>query len=475
MSNLLSSLRSSAMALDVLQRSVTVSQNNVTNASTPGYARHRMSLHAAQFNPAKGLTGGVEISGIVSSRSKFAETSVRTQVSSFGFATQSVAQLSGVESALDLNNGLGIGAKLDALYATFTAWSIAPNDAAAKENIYSAAGELAASFNRTADSLNRSANDAQAKIGDTLSHIDTLSETIRSANARIRAGAEEDAGIEAQTYAALEELSSLVNIQALWQEDGTVTVLAGNEGALVVGERRYSLSVQFGSDDSSPAYPDALPLAKIVDQFGNDLTQRITGGELGALVKFRNETIPEYLGTTQDQGSLNRLAQSVADRVNDILVAGYPVPQEPYHLFVYGASSISIAQSMKVNPTLAPALLDATDGSVNPSISNGKALQLANLARSTDPADTINGLTYSSYFGQMSAEAGRMLAQAQETEYSSELLVVQAHTLRTEISGVSLDEEAVVLMEYERAYQATARMITVLDEMMEITLNLGRA
>lgn len=474
MSNLLSSLRTSAMALDVLQRSVSASQNNVTNASTPGYARQRMALHAARFDPTAGLTGGVETGGLVSYRSMVAEASVRTQVASFGAAKQSSAQLAAVESALNFSDTSGIGAKLDALYSTFTAWTMAPGDTAAKENIYSAAGELAASFNRTADSLVRSADDAEVKIGETLRHIDTLAEKIRLANAQVRSGAREDAGLDAQTHAALEELATLVNVQALWQEDGSVTVLAGNEGALVVGERRYSLSVQFGSDDPTPTWPDALPIARIVDQFGNDLTQRITGGELGALVKFRNETIPQYLGTTQDQGSLNRLAQEFADRVNNILVAGYPAPQEPYHLFVYGASATSVAHLIRVNPALVPALLDATDQSGTPPVSNGKALQLADLVRSTDPADTIDGLTYTSYFSQMSADAGRMLVSAQEAANSSELLVVQARSLRAEISGVSLDEEAVALMEFERAYQATARMISVLDEMMQITLNLGR-
>ena len=59
MSGLLSSLRSTAGALRVFERALTVTQNNVSNASTPGYAVQRLSLQAADFEPSLGLLGGV--------------------------------------------------------------------------------------------------------------------------------------------------------------------------------------------------------------------------------------------------------------------------------------------------------------------------------------------------------------------------------------------------------------------------------
>ena len=58
MSNLFASMRASATALDALQRSASASENNVTNASTPGYAKQRLLLKALDFDPSRGLTGG---------------------------------------------------------------------------------------------------------------------------------------------------------------------------------------------------------------------------------------------------------------------------------------------------------------------------------------------------------------------------------------------------------------------------------
>ncbi|MEJ7607204.1 MAG: flagellar basal body protein [Bryobacteraceae bacterium] len=65
MSNLLASLRTSSGALDALQQSVAVSQNNVTNASTPGYARQRLRMTALEFAPSQGFMGGVKAGAAV--------------------------------------------------------------------------------------------------------------------------------------------------------------------------------------------------------------------------------------------------------------------------------------------------------------------------------------------------------------------------------------------------------------------------
>jgi flagellar hook-associated protein 1 FlgK len=472
--NFLASLRSSSVALDALQRSVTATQNNVANASTPGYVRQRIALQARDFDPNNGLAGGVAAAGMVSARDKYIETAVRRSVSDHGEAEQTKAQLAWIERAVDLNDAAGIPSALDRLFESFTAWTLTPGDLAAKENVHAAATDLANSFNRTADSILRSAGEAEEQIRTTLSGIETIVERIRVHNADRRTGRDGDAGIDAMLNSDLEELSELINIQTIWQEDGTVTVLAGNQGPLVVGDRSYRLSVSFTQTDPAPVNPDALPPATLTDESGHDLSSVVTGGKLGALLKFRNQTVPQYLGDSQTSGELNRLAETIASRVNDILAAGYPPPGEPYHLFIYGSSAVSVAHSIQVNPALAPGLLNATDPTTIPPTVNGKAQQLADLARPSDPADMIDGLTYMAYFGKISANAGRELNNARQEADSRGLMTAQARNIREQISGVSLDEEAIRLVEFQRAYQASARMVTVLSELTDMAVNLGR-
>jgi flagellar hook-associated protein 1 FlgK len=242
----------------------------------------------------------------------------------------------------------------------------------------------------------------------------------------------------------------------------------------VVGDRSYRLQVNFAHDDPAPLYADAVAPAVLSDSSGNNITQKVTGGKLGALLKFRNETVSHYLGDTQHTGELNRLATQMASRINTILAAGYPPLEDPVQLFVLGNSPVAVAHAIKVNPAMLPGMLRATDVYAVPPIVNGNAQKLAQLARPSDPADMLDGLSYIGYFGKISSHAGRELANARLEAQSRGLMAVQARNMREEISGVSLDEEAIRLVEYQRAYQASARMVTVLDELIEMAVNIGR-
>ena len=474
MANFLASLRSSATVIETLQRSLTTAQNNVSNASTPGYARQHMRIASLEFDPEAGLSGGIATAGLASARDRFAEAAVGIQVSRFAGAAQNAKQLEWVESALDMNDSAGGASALDRMYKTFVSWSLAPNSVSEKQNVIAAAGDLAVSLNRTAESLMHQAQEAKEQIGSTLSAIDSIAERIRIHNSERRQGRSADAGIDARLHSDLEQLAELVDVQALWQEDGSVTVLAGGQAALVVGDRRYSVSAVFAHTDPAPVNPDAITPVQLLDNTGTDVSAHLKGGKLGALVEFRNGTLPYYLGSASTEGELNRLAKTIADRVNDILAAGYPPPGAPFDLFIYGASAVAIAHTIQLNGALIPAVLESTDKTAVPPRVNGVPLDLASLARPSQDADRISGESYVGFFGKLAADAGRRLSNAQQERDSREQLTAQARNFREQLSGVSLDEEAIRLVEFQRAYQASARMVTTLNELTEMAVNLGR-
>jgi flagellar hook-associated protein 1 FlgK len=61
-----------------------------------------------------------------------------------------------------------------------------------------------------------------------------------------------------------------------------------------------------------------------------------------------------------------------------------------------------------------------------------------------------------------------------QEEARSNLLVTQARDLRTQLSGVSFDEEAVKLVEFQRAYEANAQVVKIVDEMIESVISMLR-
>src|SRR5690242_13726620 len=108
MSNLLNSLVSSSGALAAFDRVLEVAQNNVANASTPGFVKHRQSLVALPFAPDAGLTGGVRAGEVQTARSLYADQAVRSQLSLLGQAQQDVQSLTALQSNFDATGESGI-------------------------------------------------------------------------------------------------------------------------------------------------------------------------------------------------------------------------------------------------------------------------------------------------------------------------------------------------------------------------------
>jgi flagellar hook-associated protein 1 FlgK len=477
MSNLLSSLVSSAAALNVFDRALLVSQNNVVNASTPGYAAQRLSLLAADFEPNLGLIGGVRAGEIESARNLFAEQGVRRQLESLGYFQQASQSLAAIESVFDISGTRGISGALSGLFDSFSAWSLEPNSTPARQAVLDSAETLAEAFRQANASLVKASSDTDRQLRQTVERINELGAELREYNAARRQGGLRDAGLDTKMQNALEQLSELVNFTALHQEDGSVTVLIGGQTPLLIGEHLYEIGVRFDTPaDPPPEYSGAPGPARVTGADGREITGQISQGQLAGLLDVRNSVLPSLIGDAYHVGDLNRLAKSVADRVNQILTSGRisdgPPAQPGVPLFTYDTSSDAcVAGSLALNPDITAATLAAIDPGP-PYVSNGAALALAGLASPQSDTDKIDGFSYVEFYGQVAGRVGRLLSDAKDNQDFKTQLVAQARALRQELSGVSLDEEAIKIVEFQRAYQANAKMVSVLSDLTEEVLRL---
>jgi flagellar hook-associated protein 1 FlgK len=258
-----------------------------------------------------------------------------------------------------------------------------------------------------------------------------------------------DAGVDAQLNSALEELSQYVNFTALEQTDGTITVYVGGQTPLVVGNQVYEIAGDFSTAQTA-----------ILSSTGADISTQITGGKLSALLDDKNNLLPSYM---QD---LDTLAQGLADQVNTTLANGIDLngAAPAIDLFRYDLS-VGAAVSLAANPMTPDQIAAALPGA---SGGNGNALNLAALAN----AKPINNYTFAQFYGNLGGRVGRDLSMASDDESTKQLLLSQAQTLRQQVSGVSLDEEAEHLIAFQRAYQANARTLTVLNSLTETLMGL---
>jgi len=477
MSNLFSALRASADTMAVFEQQLTVSQNNVANASTPGYARQQLTLEALPFDSAGGAQGGVKAGPVETARDVYAEKAVQTQLSSLGQWEQQVSALTPLDSSFDLSGQSGIPGALNQLFQSFSAWSASPTDTTARQAVLNAAQSVAQAFQQTGNTLAQASADAGSQLGSLTTQINTLAGQIRQFNVDRTQGGGVDPSVDAGMYSALEQLSEIAPISTLQQPDGSMTVLLAGQTPLVVGAFQYQISFDNTAPVSSTAaYPSGPPSARLLDASGNDITSQVTSGQLGGLLNVRNNLLPTLLGDTSQQGSLNQLAQTIADRVNTVLTSGNisdgPPPVTGVPLFTYDTTNLTTAaQTLAVDPTVTAGQLAAIAPGP-PEVSNGIPNELADMASPQDPANMIGNASYMQYFGGLAATVGNALSTAQNNQSVQQNLVTQARNLRQQTSGVSLDSEAVTVLQFQRSYDAAAKMVTILDEMTQTVVNM---
>jgi flagellar hook-associated protein 1 FlgK len=101
---------------------------------------------------------------------------------------------------------------------------------------------------------------------------------------------------------------------------------------------------------------------------------------------------------------------------------------------------------------------------------NNIALNLASMSNPTSSANEINGQSYTAFFGSIGSNVGTQLSAAQTNQTSQQDVVTQAQSLRQQMSGVDLNEEATRVLELQSSYQAASKMITVIDNLTQSVL-----
>jgi flagellar hook-associated protein 1 FlgK len=239
-------------------------------------------------------------------------------------------------------------------------------------------------------------------------------------------------------------------------------VLAGGQLPLVLGDQAYTLS----------ANPSAAQGAQITSSAGGSSPDNFSG-QLGALLNTQNGTLDPLLGSNGNPGTLNTLASGFASRVNTLLTSGTTssgaagVP-----IFTYDTTDpTNAARTLALDTTVTPNQLGlATTGP--PAQSNGIANTLAALPSSTNAADLIAGQSAVGLFGSIAASVGQQLSDAQTASTADQTALTTAQANQQQQEGVSLDREAVNVTTYERAYQANAQVVSVLNQLTADAVNL---
>ncbi len=324
-----------------------------------------------------------------------------------------------------------------------------------RQSVLTAAQNLSTSFNQAATNLSRLQTSVNLNVTQSVSQINTLTAQIATANAQVSAAqsANRNPGpFVDQRQQLLNQLSSLVDISEINAGNGNLTITTSNGAPLVVGGQSFQLSTQTNASTG---------LQDIISQ-GTNITSQITGGQLAGQLQIRDQEIPAI------QNSLDTLAFNLSSAVNTQHKLGFDLNGNAGgNLFTPLASATGAASQISVaiaNPSLVAASADGTPGN-NANANALLGLQNQAIASGQNPLN---------FYGNLVFKIGNDVSTAQAGQSAGSQVLSQLQNLQGGVSNVDLNEESANLIRFQNAYQASARVVSVINSLLETTINMVR-
>ena len=446
-----------ANGLNVAALGNTVSAHNATNAETEGYSRQQVVQKARPIH----LGGGVFNDQPQRAVDAFVDRRLAVAHSLDGEASARSDILAALDRIFTNDEG-AIGPALDDFESAVATFSEGPAEPASRVALLSAAERLARSFHSSASALDEARREADEGIAREVEQINMLVEEISEVSRSIQEAVtsrQDPASLQDQRDTLIREVATRVPVSVLPDGQDGITLMLGSSRILAstgVEPRKLTTFVD-ANGDISVITDDALQ---------EDFTSLITSGSIHGYLDARNGAIADA------QDSLDELAYDIATAYNDVHVTGFGMDgSSGRNLFEPQVAAADAAMNMAVSADVAgfPEYLAGAQVA-GLSGDNRVALLMTELAGS----NIASGGTATSTraYAQLMGEAGTTVRAALGQVDHATLSLQQAQSVRAAISGVSTDEEMINLMRYQRAYQASLRVIETADSMLGELMNL---
>ncbi len=449
-------LQSGMSSLKTFQNGLAITSSNIANASTPGYSRQRMNL--SEEDPLSIIPGqvgmGVQITSISRQRSPFIDNAVRAEIGQQAKYQQVGQDLQNMEGVLGNPTNPTLNADLTNFYNAFQTLSTSPQDVISnRQNVIEAGTTLASDFQTANAQLATVQSGLDTQVNQSATDINSMLTSVASLNQQINNVSQHGStpnDLMDQRDQLLDKLSGYMDLTLSTQTNGSINI-AVNGQSLVNNFTASSVSV---ASVGSPAHPQI--------QAGG-VSLATSGGQVAGFVQ-------SYTNIDSMQNSLDSLASVVINQVNAIHAA----PGAAFDL--NGAQGVnfftgSSASTMAMNPVVQSDPAKVVAGKTAAKGDNTAALAMVALQdQLVYPAGVPTG-TLGSAISTLSLQLGSQANQANsmQTTHSNSLKNLTAE--QASVSGVSTDEELTNMMQYQRAYQAASRVITTVDECMDMIIN----
>lgn len=498
-------LGAAARGMAAAQAALNTIGNNLANANTEGYSRQRVeqqpvpSVSIASFNTPVSLAqlgGGVSVKEIVRVRDGFLDLKLHQENAVHGNNETLYKQIAQVERTFQEPSEFGLASVMTKFFNSWDQLAVNPESSAARSEVRAQGLSLANTMNGLNRSLTRMRAELDSQIQRGASDINSLSEQISDLNQLIVQSGVEGVtpnNLMDQRDLAIEKLSKHVNIKTQVQDDGKILVFLRGR-ALVDPDRAEKLTVR---PNGEGAYSEVVYRGEAVDR-------KELGGSLGALFQVRDEIIGRSHSKTRPAApaladtptgllyQMDVLANELAQKVNGYHMTGTDLNgvQDPTNAFFannnaalasdpafigLGGLMVSAAIQSDVPPGLNKIvagrgglpLPGPGDNGVAQQIASARA-ETADLLRSPEFGSTE---TLNDYYRRFLSSLGVAGQSAERNATNQTNLIQHLQAQRESVSGVNFDQEMTDMVRYQHAYNASAKVLSMFDQMLDRLIN----
>ncbi|REJ10198.1 flagellar hook-associated protein FlgK [Halobacillus trueperi] len=489
--------------------------HNIANANTEGYTRQRVNFEqTGPYPPASrnrpeipGQVGsGVQASSIERVRVEYLDYQYRGESSKSGYYDTRSAALGRLEAVMNEPSDDGLARTMDRFWESLQDLSVNPEDSGARSVVRQRGEAVAETFNYLSNTLQAQQKDIKRETGVTVKEINSLANQVNRINQQI-AEVEPHGMVPNDLYderdRLLDQLSQHVNIDVKYED------APSSADPLAMGKA----SVSIVDADGKPLVPEAI----LVDGAANTVNEMsvqyqgdgslASGIQLGDADPYSVEDFSsqgklkgliESGGYVQDGEAKGTYQQMLSDL--DLMATGFArsfneVHKQGESLNTISGDSTEVPNFFDIgvaNPA-AGEVVEGLAGTLKISDeirADGDNIAAASLKQAGNGENAlalseVQNNANGDYFGEETSMnsfyesmIGTMAVETQEAERMSRnagTLKASVNEQRQSVSSVSLDEEMSNMIKFQHAYNAAARNITVVDEMLDKIINqMGR-
>lgn len=472
------------------KKALQTTTHNISNANTEGYSRQeaRMETNTPKRIGSNIYGTGVHVKSVKRAHDQLVEKKLGKSITEHEFFDERNFQLNQVQDIFNEIDSDGMNKILNRFFNSFRELSNQPENQTIRSLVRDNAQLVVSDFHRIDEQLNRSVDHIHGKIGGAVEEINSYSRSIASLNKKIQeleVIGQETGDLRDQRDTAIRGLAEYSEINTYVDGKGRQIVNFEGIGTLVAGGEIQELKAAVNTTDSSDATQRESLEVYFKDKPSAPISYKFKSGKIGALFRVRDEDIASA------REDLNKLASGLVAGTNALHRRGFANKKLPVdemgRPFITGdvnqVTNIDFFKAPK-NPANALAQIELSDA-IKSDVNNIATGLEPNKPGDNRVAIAISKLQHEKMLGggtttleekylNTVGEIGLKASKNNLDLEQSSGLLAQAKSVKERISGVSLDEETANMVKYQHAYEASARVIKVANEMFDEVIGLMR-